>query len=241
MKHLLLWLEGPLQSWGYDSKFSRRDTLPFPTKSGLYGLILAAMGAQGTQEELLCKLSDCPISIFSYNPVKKTKILEKIQKEDRQPFLMDFQMVGSGYHDDKNHPWEKLLIPKTAKGGTAVGGGTKMTYRYYLQDAHFAVILGLPEDLEIVIEKTLQSPVYDLYLGRKNCVPTDFVFRGIFNAKEIAAEEAAAIADQKDLKLDFRVEEGEHSEDYMVLNDVPIRFGNHKKYRERRVTIIRGG
>jgi CRISPR-associated Cas5-like protein len=38
-----MWLEGPLQSWGDHSKYGRRDTLTFPTKSAIYGMILAAM------------------------------------------------------------------------------------------------------------------------------------------------------------------------------------------------------
>ncbi|HQB07934.1 MAG TPA: type I-E CRISPR-associated protein Cas5/CasD, partial [Rectinema sp.] len=57
LHYLLLWLEAPLQSWGFDSKFNRRDTLAFPTRSGILGLLLCAMGAQGEQRELLEKLS----------------------------------------------------------------------------------------------------------------------------------------------------------------------------------------
>ena len=37
--YLLLWLEAPLQAWGHDSKFGRRDSLDFPTKSGVLGLL----------------------------------------------------------------------------------------------------------------------------------------------------------------------------------------------------------
>ncbi|MCR6650496.1 MAG: type I-E CRISPR-associated protein Cas5/CasD [Cellvibrionaceae bacterium] len=43
--YLLLWLEAPLQSWGHDSKFGRRDSLDFPTKSGVLGLLCCALGA----------------------------------------------------------------------------------------------------------------------------------------------------------------------------------------------------
>ena len=46
---LLLWLESALQSWGADSKFGRRDSLPFPTKSGITGLLLCALGASGNK------------------------------------------------------------------------------------------------------------------------------------------------------------------------------------------------
>lgn len=44
MATLLLRLAGPLQSWGVDSKFEIRDTLDFPTKSGVIGLLAAALG-----------------------------------------------------------------------------------------------------------------------------------------------------------------------------------------------------
>jgi len=44
-KHtLLLKLEGPMQSWGYRSRFDHRDTALEPTRSGVIGLICAAMG-----------------------------------------------------------------------------------------------------------------------------------------------------------------------------------------------------
>lgn len=45
-----MWLEGPLQSWGVNSKYGRRDTLQFPTKSGILGIILCAMGKGGRAE-----------------------------------------------------------------------------------------------------------------------------------------------------------------------------------------------
>lgn len=44
MSTLLLRLAAPMQSWGADAKFDRRGTERFPTKSGVIGLIAAAMG-----------------------------------------------------------------------------------------------------------------------------------------------------------------------------------------------------
>lgn len=41
---LLFKLEGPMQSWGYRSRFDYRDTALEPTRSGVIGLICAAMG-----------------------------------------------------------------------------------------------------------------------------------------------------------------------------------------------------
>lgn len=44
MSTLLMRLAAPLQSWGVDSKFERRGTERIPTKSGVIGLVAAALG-----------------------------------------------------------------------------------------------------------------------------------------------------------------------------------------------------
>jgi len=237
-KYLLLWLEAPLQSWGADSKFGRRDTINFPTKSGVTGLLLCALGASGEQKELLEKLAPLRQTVVSYARAQKSGGGEP-QKVDREPLLRDFHMVGSGY-DDEN-PWETLLIPKKSNGKPAVGGGTKMTYRYYLQDAKFAVVLEVPAESAVSFAEALQNPTYDIYLGRKNCAPTDFIYRGTFESEKAALQKAAETAQEKgSLIEDFRVVDGEQSNDgeAMTLNDIPIQFGEIKKYRDRRVTVI---
>lgn len=44
MATLLLRLQGPLQSWGTSSRFDERDTQLEPSKSGVLGLVCAALG-----------------------------------------------------------------------------------------------------------------------------------------------------------------------------------------------------
>jgi CRISPR system Cascade subunit CasD len=235
-KYILLWIEAPLQSWGYDSKFGRRDTLPFPTKSGILGLVLCAMGASGPQNALLATLSSGALQIISYVRSKIGKDGQTREKVSREPLLRDFHMVGSGY-DDKDI-WQKLLIPKTSEGKPAVGGGTKMTYRYYLQDARFAAVLEVPADMADTVGGTLQNPVYDLYFGRKNCVPAERIFQGSFNSITEAWQKAGLLAQDKELLEDFRVLDGEYEGDLMTLNDVPVQFGEIKRYCDRRVTVV---
>lgn len=231
---LLLWLEAPLQSWGHDSKFGRRDTLNFPTKSGVLGLVCSALGAGGEQRELLSEFTPLSQTVMSFVR-SRDKGGESIRL-DREPLLRDFHMVGSGY-DDKD-PWASLLIPKTSEGKKAVGGGAKMTYRYYLQDAYFAVLLQVPGDKADAIAEALQNPAWDVYLGRKNCVPTDFIYRGLYADETEAIDEALAIAQGKALVEDFRVLGGEHEGEALTLMDVPIQFGERKLYRDRRVTVV---
>jgi CRISPR system Cascade subunit CasD len=236
-RYLLLWLEAPLQSWGHDSKFGRRDTLNFPTKSGVMGLLCCALGAGGEQTELLAEFAPLKQTVLSFVRSRKNYRDDTVKKVDREPLLRDFHMVGSGY-DDKD-PWTSLLIPKTAEGKKAVGGGAKMTYRYYLQDAYFAVVLEVPSEKAEQLSDAMQHPAWDLYLGRKACVPTDFIYRGVFDAEEGGIAIAQSIAGEKNLLEDFRVLHGEHEGDeVLTLMDVPVCFGERKVYRDRRVTVV---
>lgn len=227
---ILLWLEAPLQSWGADSRFGRRDTLDFPTKSGLLGLLCCALGAGGEQRELLAEMA----------PLRQTAIAFRRNDAERPPLLRDFQMVGSGY--DEKDDWETLLIPKKRDGGGAVGGGTKMTYRYYLQEAAFAVAMEVPAARATEFVEAFKAPVWDIYLGRKCCAPTDLVFRDSFDSEVAAFEAALSIAREKSLAEAFRVRDyasgDEQTGEVIALNDVPMQFGERKKYKERRVTLI---
>ena len=236
--YFLLWLEAPLQSWGHDSKFGRRDTLNFPTKSGVLGLVCCALGASGEQTELLAEFAPLSQTVLAF--VRTQQFGDRPpQKKMREPLLRDFHMVGSGYDDQDL--WQKLLIPKTSEGKPAVGGGSKMTYRYYLQDMAFAVALEVPVNKVELLSEKLQSPEWDLYLGRKNCVPTDFIFRGQYATEDEALESALVIAKEKKLAQDFSVFSGEHEDqegEVITLNDVPIQFGQYKQYRDRRVTVV---
>ena len=239
--YLLLWLEAPLQSWGFDSKFGRRETLKFPTRSGVVGLVCSALGAGGEQRELLAEFSSLRQTVISFVRSRQTE--NGKQKLDREPLLRDFQMVGSGY-DDRD-PWMSLMIPKTISGGRSVGGGTKMTYRFYLQDTFFAVIFESLSQRSLEIAEALRNPVWDLYLGRKNCVPTDFIYRGTFETQEEAEKSAYDIATEKNLLEDFRVLDGvddiDECDEVMTLNDIPVQFGMDKRYRDRRVGVRYAG
>ncbi|NCB56755.1 MAG: type I-E CRISPR-associated protein Cas5/CasD [Gammaproteobacteria bacterium] len=230
-QYLLLWLEGPLQAWGHDSKFGVRDTLSFPTRSGVLGLLCCARGTGGPEVEWLAQMNSMNMEVRAY-----ARTNAKGQSLLREPALCDFQMVGSGYDD--SDPWQSLLIPKTSEGKKAVGGGTKMTYRYYLQDSVFAVVLAVPNEQSDVLSNALQNPVWDLYLGRKNCVPTELIYQGLFENAELAWQQASLLAESKQRIHSYSVVEGEQDGEVITLNDVPIQFGESKRYRDRRVTLV---
>lgn len=228
-RYLLLWLEGPLQSWGHDSRFGRRDTLPFPTMSGVCGILCAALGAGGEQRQLLAELTGGHWRTRAFAPQDERYTL---------PPLRDFQMVGNGY--DESDPWQALLIPKTSEGKKAVGGGTKMTYRYYLQDCAFAVSIGVEAALAQRLTDALVAPVWELSLGRKNCAPTEFIGQGLYDSEAFAWARCEHLAAEKKRRRHFDVLPGADGEsgEVLTLNDVPIQFGPDKRYRDRQVTII---
>jgi len=227
MKYVLLWLEGPLQSWGYDSRYGRRESLNFPTKSGVLGIILAAMGAGGEQRELLSDLSQYRHTVLSYVRAASTSPVQ----------LRDFHMVGSGY--DTSDKWQNLLVPKTELGKASDGGGSKITHRAYIQDGAFAVVIEADEQLAQKIERSIREPVWDISLGRKSCPPSDVVSRGVFDNFESACTFADDIAQEKNRQRKFVVYDEERNDgDLLTLTDVPVQFGIQKRYRERTVTIV---
>lgn len=231
-KFLLIWLEAPLQSWGHDSKFGRRDSLDFPTKSGVLGLFCCAKGAGGPQVEWLEGWSEKEMTVHAF--VRKDTNGQAVQ---RLPLLTDFHVVGNGY--DSHDPWQSLLTPRTSEGKNSVGGGSKITYRYYLQDMAYAVVLKAPQSMIDEVTKALSAPVWDLYLGRKNCVPTEFIYQGVFETEESAMQAAIDLSDTKNRAISFEVREGVHDGEVLCINDIPLQFGQQKQYRDRHVTVIR--
>jgi len=57
MNTLLLRLNGAMQSWGVQSRFGVRDTGLEPSKSGVIGLLCAAMGIRRDQDAALAELA----------------------------------------------------------------------------------------------------------------------------------------------------------------------------------------
>ena len=231
MKTLLLWLEAPLQSWGAGSRYGRRDTLPFPTRSGILGLLCCAMGRGGEQREWLSSMKHLPQTTVAFAP------MDRHGRPERHPLLQDFHMVGSGY--DSSDPWQDMLIPKKTDGKRPVGSGTKLTFRYYLQDMAYACTLVVPEAMEEELKAGLVAPVWPICLGRRSCVPSDIVYRGFFEQESEALTYAGTIATAKHRKAVFKVIPGPHEEgNVMSVNDVPISFGLYKQYEDRTVTVV---
>lgn len=227
--HSLLWLSGQLQSYGCGSHFSQRGTIGFPTKSAVYGMILAGMGKSGPQTELLAVMSGWTVSVRCYS---------------EGPRLVDYCTVGCGHpHDDS---WESMLIPRKADGTypAAAGGsqgGQKILGKEYLTGSVFAVIVSHPENYGKLISDAFESPVFPQFLGRKCCAASDYIYRGLYSTRRLAEKSADELGRAGSMDVKFRVEDNvsdyDGSRTVMTIQDVPLEFGLHKRYAYRTVSI----
>jgi CRISPR system Cascade subunit CasD len=63
MPTLLLRLAGPMQSWGTRSRFDERDSELEPSKSGVIGLLCAAMGIDRREAAPVLELASCRMGV----------------------------------------------------------------------------------------------------------------------------------------------------------------------------------
>ncbi len=149
---LALHLTGPLQSWGLTSRSVRRDSGLEPSKSGVVGLLAAALGRR----------RDEPIDDLA-------RLLMTVRVDREGEIMEDYQTVGVGYSDDPVWPDGGLW---TARGKRKFGRfGQLESFRLHLTDAAFLVLLeGNLETLQRCF-LALLSPEYQLALGRRACPP----------------------------------------------------------------------
>lgn len=149
MATLLLRLAGPMQSWGTSSRFTQRDTGKEPSKSGVIGLLAAALG----------------IDRDNWSDLEPLTHLRMGVRHDRPGLLKtDYQTAGAGKGGG------------IIKADGSFSSDGVVSQRFYLADAVFLV--GLEGDgprLE-KINSALQDPVWPLFLGRKSYVPSEPVF-----------------------------------------------------------------
>lgn len=210
MKTLLLRLEGPLQSWGYRSRFRDRDTGNEPTKSGVIGLLCCALGRDRSE------------------PVEDLARLVMHVRELREGRLLsDFQTAGAGHFRGST----RYFAPK-AGGGR--GDDPVLITKRYLQNACFLVALAGEDSLIERLGQAVQDPVWPLSLGRRSCPPSAHVFAGISEEDPLAALRSYdAQPDETGDRLILESLDGESR------SDVPISWSStfDRRYAMRTVRI----
>lgn len=164
MPTLLLRLAGPMQSWGTRSRFTERDTELEPSKSGVLGLVCAALGRPRSED------------------VSDLAALQMGVRVDREGTIeRDYHTAGSV------DGIAKASGGLYKKDGRIVG---QPSNRYYLADADFLVGLEGDESLLREIEQALRAPRWHLFLGRKSLVPSVPVFLPGGGLRQVPLREA---------------------------------------------------
>ncbi len=149
MPTLLLRLQAPMQSWGISSHFTNRDTAHEPSKSGVIGLICAALG----------RSRDADISDLS--------ALKMGVRVDREGILQrDFQVAQDIYQADRKSTKDSEISDRfyLADAVFLVGfeGPMEFLEEIYiaLKSPHWALYLGrkaFPPGKPVWLEHGLQN------------------------------------------------------------------------------------
>ncbi len=231
MPTLLLKLTGPMQSWGSRSRFDRRDTEAFPTKSGVLGLVAAALGRDRGE------------------PVEDLAALRLGVRIDREGVVRyDFQTARDVIRAEvSREQWERAR----SKGKTTGTQDTVVSKRYYLADAAFLVGLEGEAALLQQIEAALRRPRWTLFLGRKGYLPGEPVHFPESAILDLSLEEALVRRDPiapprnpKETNFQYVIElmpDCEPGFPWLVheIWDQPVAPFSERRFAARRVGVIK--
>lgn len=226
---LFLRLEGPLQAWGdHQSKFVIRRTAEAPTKSGVIGMLCAALGVSRIEapEKWLTDLGALHMGVRIDSPGVR---------------WWDYHTVGA-----------KMEMP-TAEGKSK--SGAMLTRREYLCDASFLVALQGDPTLISTLREAMNAPKWTLYLGRKCCPPSRPLlpqnstgeFTELLSAVKSVPWRRRLQGDKApetvECLLDWKPtpEQPEAPEDALIWYDVPVTFEppfHHPRFVIRRVLTV---
>lgn len=146
MPTLLLRLAGPMQSWGTTSRFDQRDTGKEPSKSGVIGLLAAALGIDREEwNDDLQSLASLTMGV----------------RHDRPGLLKrDYQTAQQIISADRSKVHETAVTTRDYLADAVFLVGLEGSDRRLLERAHAA----------------LQNPVWPQALGRKSYVPSEPVW-----------------------------------------------------------------
>jgi CRISPR system Cascade subunit CasD len=222
-------LDAPLQSWGFASRFQRRTTGLHPTKSGVVGLLCAALGAaKGSpmEREWLPKLADLRMTVVTIP--RRTVPASNRTRPEELPLrrLEDFHTV---------------LNTRRASG--APNSDPVVTHRQYLLDARFGVLLA--GELEVLnrAADALRDPVWGVWFGRKCCLPAAPLYRAGPCDEDAAWHALIGDASREEFSLVEEVTRFEDGTD--SISDQPLSFGTAdssgpegRHFTQRRVRLV---
>jgi len=200
---LALLLDGPLQSWGSESRFQRRTTGLHPTKSGVVGMLCAAMGlAKGS--------------------VQEREVLPELAKLEMTSIVIPRERSNGPIPVLRVEDFHTVLGTRRASG--VENTDPVVTNRQYLADARFGLILEGDRRLLERVGDALKDPRWGVWLGRKSCVPAEPIYRGLFDDDTEAQH--ALIGDRPVRKYTTIKEARDFAQGTDSLRDQPVSFGD---------------
>ena len=242
---ILLRLKGtPYQSWGTDSKFETRATGIIPSKSGVCGMIAAALGYD-----------------YGHDLTKLRKLRFGVRADDYGRIENDYQTVDCS----PTLPYKIDDVSTAIKNGRTSqriernirkpkwnNGTTKISKRTYISGGVFIVAIESESfDWLSEIANALQHPVYTIFLGRKCCpVNADFMIPAFDECSASKYVNECRIEDAFSLlpiqshlansSVDIYVEPDSKNlhKHLLYINDNPVLFGLTRRKYERRAYYI---
>ena len=223
--HLVLRLEGPLQAWGSDSQYSRRNTGLIPTKSAIAGMCCAAHGFRRGSREEESFLAE--FRVLSMTAIAIPRIPKKKSKAETNGKALTVRRLQD-FHTVQN--------TKTAEGKMK---DCHITNRQYLSDASFGVLFAGDAAFLEKLALALANPVWGMWLGRKCCIPSAPILAGIRESREDALKLLLGDAPLESFTRQVDVDTFAAGGD--TLADVPVSFtSNRRLFSPRRVRTMQG-
>ncbi|MBN2450789.1 MAG: type I-E CRISPR-associated protein Cas5/CasD [Lentisphaeria bacterium] len=221
--HLALMLDAPLMSFGHASRFQRRTTALHPTRSAITGMICAAAGAgkgSPAEGEWLERLGPRHVRLLVFaiprRPDGSRAALPILRWED----------------------FHTVLGTRRASGKINTDAVAVISYRQYLMDARFGVVLSGPRATLEAAAEALRDPRWGIWFGRKSCIPAAPVVRALA-ATEPEAVTALVPGVTSPEGFDAVTDAPSFAAGTDTLMDVPLDFGR-RQFAPRRIAVQPG-
>lgn len=164
MRWLVLRLNAPLASFGGTAIDARGVTRDFPAASAITGLLANALGVERHEATRLDRL--------------QARLIFAARREHEPSLgrMTDFQTAKLGAND---RGWTTRGRIEDRAGGAATYESPHIRYRDYHADTRMTVVLHLaPTDGPPTLDDlaaALDRPARPLFIGRKGCLPADYL------------------------------------------------------------------
>lgn len=227
---LALRLQGPLQSWGFESQYNHRNTGLMPTKSALVGMCCAAMGiSRGSPEE--------SIVLSAFQRTRLLTVAVPARVATGTPTTRSVAGTRRAARSIRRIQ-DYHTVADTLKADGKVKD-THLTFRQYLCDAAYIAVFEGDRVFLGRVAAALANPVWGIWLGRKACIPSApvLVLAGempLFADRDAAVH--AALNGQSYTMFAHQEEVDGIEIDSDTIADTPLNFSTeHRQYQLRRI------